>query len=350
MVVAICNDKFDKLRTIFNLTKDEVSEILSPRFYTYFSKIFEDPTIINNIIDIRNHMFNLTNAKDKMVLDFGCGLGLNSIVFSILGAKKVIALDDNKEYIETVKKLANLLSISYGNIEPVFSKNGLSLFNDRTFDVIIMQEVVSHMSQNILTDVLYDVYRVLSIDGNFLIEDSNNKLQLPFLSEMKSRKNTRIIAERGEVSNHQLGIKESYREMRENIIRSRFPSLADEDIKYYAKITQGMMKDEIVSCINQLLKTGKNIIKPSYMFIDPINGHAFEVEINPFKLMRQLKGLGFRSKLIPPDVKYVFRENESVFKNILKKILHKTIKHPKIFFNPILLFFDKNVRILAKKG
>ncbi len=125
------------LEEIFYLPRQEIEKVLSPRFYTYFHTIFKKPEIFTKVLETKKHIFAITNSKDKVVLDFGCGMGFDCIVFSLLGAKKVIGLDDNEEYILTFKRLIEVLKLDVENIEPVFSQNGLACFKDTSIDTIM---------------------------------------------------------------------------------------------------------------------------------------------------------------------------------------------------------------------
>ncbi len=170
------------------------------------------------------------------------------------------------------------------------------------------------------------------------MKDENNKLQLPFLSEKRHRKRLRYIAENGPVSGcPQLGIKEPYKVTREKIIRQHFPLLTEKEILTCVQKTQGMKRQEILDNVLQYIKGQKMQSKPAYQYTDPISGHLFEMELNPFKLKKQLRRKGFHTKLLPPNLAIVIRESDTLFKRIVKSLIQKTIKHPRTFFYPIFL-------------
>ncbi len=262
----------------------------------------------------------------------------------------MVGVDDNEEYITTFQKLVRLLNLKNESIEPVFARDGIAGFKDSSVDTVIMQEAASHIPSNVFRDILQDVYRVLRTGGCVFLEDDNNKAQLPFLQEKRRRKKLRLIAESGRVSDYpQLGLEESYRTSRERIIRGHFPTLSEKEIKMYAKKTQGMEKREVLDSVHQSIAGNKIRNKAPYQFTDPNSGHVFEMEINPFKVKKLLREKGFKSRLVPPNLSIVVKQSDTWFLRVLKIILQKTIKHPKVFFYPIVLFFDNNIRILAKK-
>ena len=68
---------------------------------TYSDEVFR-PTLISE------NCANLTNFKDKSILDLGCGIGPLAIYFAKYGAKKVSACDIFEKHLEYAKKNAKL--------------------------------------------------------------------------------------------------------------------------------------------------------------------------------------------------------------------------------------------------
>ncbi len=85
---SLAENPFHDLSKIFCLPREDVERILSPRFYTYFHAIFKKPELLEGILENRRHIMTITNSQDKTVLDFGCGMGFNSVCFSTIRRKK----------------------------------------------------------------------------------------------------------------------------------------------------------------------------------------------------------------------------------------------------------------------
>jgi 2-polyprenyl-3-methyl-5-hydroxy-6-metoxy-1,4-benzoquinol methylase len=96
-------ETYKELNRIFQKTKEDIQKEFVPYFYEYFKhNIFENPTINNNeplrgYVETQSNLFYLADAKNKSVLDTGCGFGLISIMMYVLGAKEIIGVDINDE-------------------------------------------------------------------------------------------------------------------------------------------------------------------------------------------------------------------------------------------------------------
>jgi ribosomal protein L11 methylase PrmA len=49
----------------------------------------------------------LCNLKTKKIIDYGCGVGMQSIALAALGAKYVLGIDNNKDFIKRALELKN---------------------------------------------------------------------------------------------------------------------------------------------------------------------------------------------------------------------------------------------------
>jgi SAM-dependent methyltransferase len=82
----------------------------------------------------------LTRIADKEILDFGCGTGYQSVALARMGAKHVVGLDVNKNYIEKARQSANQAGLA-GKVD-FFDRLDES-FRDR-FDMVISQNSMEH--------------------------------------------------------------------------------------------------------------------------------------------------------------------------------------------------------------
>jgi len=101
-----------------------------------------------------------TNA-DLEVLNIGVGRGgLESILLS--KNVKVYSLDPNEKSIQFLRDNLNLgdrAKVGFSQLMP---------FNDESFDVVIMSEVLEHLATDILLETLSECQRVLRKGGKFI--------------------------------------------------------------------------------------------------------------------------------------------------------------------------------------
>jgi len=172
-----------QIEAIFKRVKADVERELSPYFYTYYKRLFEHPQIFEAYSKTCKHIFDVTNAKGKNVLDIGCGFGLMSIHLAICGAK-VVGVDSSEEKIKVFEKILRSLAQSFDNVE-VRLGDALELdYEDEYFDVVICNEVVSHVRD--LDLFLLRMNKALKRGSVFYISDGNNKLNI--LQRHKRRK------------------------------------------------------------------------------------------------------------------------------------------------------------------
>lgn len=76
-----------------------------------------------------------------------------------------------------------------------------------------------------------------------------------------------------------------------------------------------MWGEQIAEAVEGFLKKGKIIQKPAFKFRDPRTGQIPEAELNPYKLLRQIRDSGFQAKIIPPFAYYTYPFKNFAFKS-----------------------------------
>jgi ribosomal protein L11 methyltransferase len=98
--------------------------------------------------------------KDKTVLDFGTGTGVLAILAEKLGAKKVIAIDNDDWSIENAKE--NIKNNGCGSI--MLQKADSPQMVDETFDIIL-----ANINRNVITGNFQFLKRQLAMGGTLLL-------------------------------------------------------------------------------------------------------------------------------------------------------------------------------------
>ena len=112
--------------------------------------------------NIDNEIMYAGTKSGDFILDFGCGLGFNTIpAAKIVGSKgKIFALDIQKQAIEIVTKKAKKYKLI--NIETILSDCNSGL-KDNTINVVYLHNTFPLIKNK--KDVLSEIYRVLKING-----------------------------------------------------------------------------------------------------------------------------------------------------------------------------------------
>jgi 2-polyprenyl-3-methyl-5-hydroxy-6-metoxy-1,4-benzoquinol methylase len=134
-----------KLEALFKVEKQQVERDFAPYFYTYFKFLFENPSALSGYSQDCEYIFNVCGAKDKNILDIGCGFGLITLHLAIFGAQKCVGVDLNEEKISVFKKILSKFDPPLSNIEVKLGDATKLDFEDEHFDIVVANEVISHV-------------------------------------------------------------------------------------------------------------------------------------------------------------------------------------------------------------
>jgi len=333
-----------ELKTIFEMEKQEVEREFAPYFYRYFPECFSSPIGLRNYADFWEHIFAVTQAEGKKVLDAGCGFGIASIFLAVLGAQKVTGIDNNEEKISVFQKILSRFDPPLTNIE-VRTEDALSLqYREESFDVVIAHEVISHVRD--LDAFLSEMSRVLSRNGILFISDGNNALNI--LQRFGRRKFWRR-AEYGPVDKTSLRGTDKplpWLVLRREMIKERFPHLDSKTLDLLARETTGLYGDQIFRAVEEYLREGAVLNKPAFKFRHPESGEYPEFEFNPYILGGKLKKSGFSAAVVRPYFSgYPILPKRGNLINLVTWITARLIRG----FHPLSLLVAPHFEIIARK-
>jgi len=249
----------------------------------------------------------------------------------LYGSKEVIGYDLNVEKINLFKKLLLCLNSEIKNVKPVLGDSSKIEYPGEYFDVIIANEIISHVRE--IEETIREVYRVLKPGGSFLIRDGNNSL-FP-LGKIKRRRFWKRI-EQGPVDPswfRSTDVPLPYIEIRRKMINEKFPQIGLEKIDFLSKETTGMFGEEIFEAVKEFEKYGKIVNKPIFPYRNPMTGEYPEKEINPFRLGGLLKKMGFVVSFTPYFYSESFGDIEMIVKR-LYYLMEKYVSSVHLFLTP----------------
>lgn len=129
---------------------------LSPSVYKCFVRpVWFTKKYINNILQ---DYFDLDN---KVVLDFGCGVGVTSTLFA---PAMYIGIDCDDKRIKYAKEL-------YPNHKFIKVDNNHIPLPDGSIDCILVMSVLHHIEDNNISAYLEEFKRLLSVGGHIIIHE-----------------------------------------------------------------------------------------------------------------------------------------------------------------------------------
>jgi len=333
-------EKYDALIRLLTMPRHLVEKDYSKYFYYYFRWCYENRNNAEDYILRWKNLFESLNIKEKVVLDIGCGFGINSIIFAISGAREVICVEHNAEKIEIFKKLLKLFNLPLSNIFIIKGSAENLPVKYGSIDMALFNDVLSHVGE--FKKSLVETSRIVKQNGKIFIEDGNNPLN-PYNSwkQHKYRKMWEIgPVNPGVVRGTDKPV--AYREVRKQIIKKFAPNLKEDIVNRIARKTAGLTEDEIGKIIDEFLKT-KHLpaVTAPYKYRHPITGECLERPFSPFLLQRGLKEIGFNAKILLPAMSSDF----CGIKGLIKRII--ILIHNKFPFIIVPLF--SSYRILGSK-
>ena len=135
----------------------------------YFDSIAESWNVIRSEYfeeRLKYKLLSLTNIKDKVVADLGCGTGFVSLALSN-EASIVFSVDNSSNMLKQLKR--NASDKDYKNLYLIKSSlDNLSLF-DESVDVVFINMALHHIKD--AKKAISEMHRVLKKDGVVIISD-----------------------------------------------------------------------------------------------------------------------------------------------------------------------------------
>lgn len=236
--------------------------------------------------------------EGKTVVDFGCRYGLLFPLLLELGAKQVIGIEELELYLEPGKQLFSKIG---EKVKFLSSEQGYLPLQPESIDLVIMNEVISHINPTILPVVYLEIARILVEGGLLFISDGNNLGFEPYLSEhlvplYEALENGPDGSQVGDVN-----VQRCFLNQRKDFIKQRYPELPENQNQFLAENTSGLFGTYLDTVIERFVKTGELIRRPHRKGTPPIYpdwGQVEERGFYPEQVAYELKSYGFVCEIL----------------------------------------------------
>jgi 2-polyprenyl-3-methyl-5-hydroxy-6-metoxy-1,4-benzoquinol methylase len=148
--------------------KEKIYETYFSSHYSSLDEKQNSLVLLKNSLHGRQYIEFLPKEKDLKIIDLGCGTG--SLVSGLINAgfSNVSGIDFSKENVSQGNAAG--LIISQGEIEE-FLKSSIEV--DTKFDVIFLLDVLEHLDDEELYNILDKIYKSLTSSGTLIVKTIN---------------------------------------------------------------------------------------------------------------------------------------------------------------------------------
>jgi SAM-dependent methyltransferase len=278
------------LRAILMQSDAALREKLPEYFLVYYKhlNILRNPARIEHLFQKGREMYEYVEADGKDVLDLGAGFGLEALLVSIYGARRVLATEIDRDMVAVGAYLARAIDPPLP-VESFESRYGDGIGMElpaASFEGVMANCVISHVRD--LEGFLREANRLLRPGGIFFLSDENNSLYLP--ARGRRRRGWR------EMEAEPNG---PYFAARRALIGEHFPALGTNQLFEATRATRGLVGADVIEGTRELLETGAVRRRAEFRYRDPRDGQYPERELNPFWMMRKFTEAGLQPELLP---------------------------------------------------
>lgn len=201
-----------------------------------------------------------SNLDDKVFLDFGSKFGHLTPLIRSQGATKIYSVDVDPIHIDQGSKFIAPL---YGS-EYSFSDEGYIEIPSDSVDLILVNEVISHVNPMYLDRLYSECSRVLKVGGEIVISDGNNLSHEQTWTDLVEWYE---LWEHG--SSKEFGDGNYLKRRQGEVARLAGSRLSESEVEYVALNTSGMFGERLHKTVAQYVRTRSLIERPYQPGISP---------------------------------------------------------------------------------
>jgi len=232
-----------------------------------------------------------------VLVDVGAGLGLQSVMFALLGATKVIAYDVTPEMHDGLRHLLRAFDPPLP-VEPRLADWVSEPAPPDSADAILMQESISHIRDT--NKAISAAARALRSGGRLLISDANNAWWIPsVIKSWRSYLESEYGSGQARPGARRFD-REGHHNARKRIIAEEIPGLDDRALTRLARRTRGLYAEGLRRAAHELHSQGYTHVQADFWSRNPYTGEFPELLINPGRMRRRLMAVGLRCEFLSP--------------------------------------------------
>jgi SAM-dependent methyltransferase len=259
----------------------------------------------------------------KTAVDFGCKFGHLIPLLLARGSREAIGIDVVDDY---VRAGAEVFGALYPNARVVKSENGFVPLQPDTVDVIIMNEVISHVHPSLLDTVWSEASRILRRGGILFISDGNNRANADARRKLVELYDKWENGPAGAATDRDI-VTTPFVDRRRQRIRERHPGLPAATVEHLALNTSGLFGGDFDRVVDGYVATGELARRPYRRGACPVNpgpsGEVMERSFLPQQLELSLEEHGFQARQVVPGPVQGRRGTLGPAKDLYARLRHR---------------------------
>lgn len=278
----------------------EAERAVAPAYFVEMSRLFAQPAIwksYDELVAAAPHAL-----AGRTAVDIGCKYGHALPVFLCRGAAKAIGVDVVDEYLDAGRRI---LGGMFPSLDFAKSEDGLLPLPPSSADLVLLNEVISHVNPMFLENLYADIARILKPGGHVIISDGNNIANADCRKALTELYDAWENGPTGRRTDRDV-VTTSFLDRRRKIIRDRHPALEESKVDYLARNTSGLFGALLDHAVDDFVRTGVLTERPYRRGTCPTSpgpgGEVMERGFYPQQVEMALGAYGIRARQIlePP--------------------------------------------------
>ena len=285
--------------------KSESLRLGASEHFRSFSTLFADQQIWKSYQSLLDMVPRSLDGCD--VMDVGCKYGHLMPLFFAQGARSAIGIDVEDSYL---RPASEIISAIWPQARFKKSEQGYLPIASDSVDLVVVNEVISHVNPSYLPNLFSEIARVLRVGGHVLISDGNN------IANDECRKDLVDVYDAWEngPDGRKTGrdvVEDYFLDIRRRKIRSWYPDLAADRVDFAARNTSGLFGDYFRKMVDRYVADEDFVARPYRRGECPTNpsdeGVVMEFGFYPQQVEMALAMYGIRAHQVraePPRINW----------------------------------------------
>ena len=215
--------------------------------FRQFSALFADQQLWKSYVWLLDLVPKPIDGCD--VVDIGCKYGHLMPLLIGKGARSTIGVDVDNSYLQPAR---DVIGANWSQTSFVKSERGFLPIKSDSVDVVIVNEVISHVNPGYLSTMFSEIGKILRVNGHVIISDGNNIANNECREDLVDVYDAWENGPEGRKTGRDV-VEGSFIELRKQRIRSWCPNLADDKVDYLARNTSGLFGDYLKTMVGRYM-------------------------------------------------------------------------------------------------